>query len=108
MGSAITRGGVGEYLRLRACICTQKTSDWECTDKISARIFIIEGLITVVCSFCSIFWIVPFPEDNNKFTPAEKAVLLARVRDDGGGVQHDKLDPKRFVKYMMDWKIWLW
>lgn len=70
-------------------------------------IFIIEGLITVVFSFCSVFWIVPFPEDNNKFTPAEKAVLLARVREDGGEVQHDKLDPKRFVKYMMDWKIWL-
>ncbi|EKG16496.1 Major facilitator superfamily [Macrophomina phaseolina MS6] len=70
-------------------------------------IFIIEGLITVVFSFCSVFWIVPFPENNKKFTPEEKAVLLARVRDDGGEVHHDKLDPKRFFKYMLDWKIWL-
>ncbi|KAK0653773.1 putative transporter [Lasiodiplodia hormozganensis] len=70
-------------------------------------IFIIEGLITVVFSFCSIFWIVPFPEKSTMFTPEEKAVLLTRIAEDGGGVRHDKLDPKRFFKYMMDWKIWL-
>ncbi|OMP88056.1 putative transporter C11D3.18C [Diplodia seriata] len=71
-------------------------------------IFIIEGLITVVFSFCSIFWIVPFPEQSTMFTAEEKAVLLTRIVEDGGVVRHDKLGPKRFVKYMLDWKIWLW
>ncbi|KAL1634859.1 hypothetical protein SLS58_010488 [Diplodia intermedia] len=70
-------------------------------------IFIIEGLITVVFSFCSIFWIVPFPEKSTMFTAEEKAVLLTRIVEDGGVVRHDKLGPKRFVKYMLDWKIWL-
>ncbi|GME44229.1 Major facilitator superfamily [Neofusicoccum parvum] len=70
-------------------------------------IFIIEGLLTIVLSACSIFWIVPFPEQSTMFTPEEKAVLLARVADDGGSVRHDKLDPKRFLSYMLDWKIWL-
>ncbi|KAL0260729.1 hypothetical protein SLS55_004419 [Diplodia seriata] len=70
-------------------------------------IFIIEGLITVVFSFCSIFWIVPFPEKSTMFTAEEKAVLLTRIVEDGGIVRHDKLGPKRFVKYMLDWKIWL-
>ncbi|KAL1614927.1 hypothetical protein SLS54_009376 [Diplodia seriata] len=70
-------------------------------------IFIIEGLITVVFSFCSIFWIVPFPEQSTMFTAEEKAVLLTRIVEDGGVVRHDKLGPKRFVKYMLDWKIWL-
>ncbi|OJD35965.1 vitamin h [Diplodia corticola] len=70
-------------------------------------IFIIEGLITVVFSFCSIFWIVPFPEKSTMFTPEEKAVLLTRIVEDGGLVRHDKLNPRRFIKYMLDWKIWL-
>jgi hypothetical protein len=76
-------------------------------NKIS-RIFIIEGLVTVVLSFCSIFWIVPFPEKSNMFTPEEKAVLLARVADDGGQVSHDHFNLKSFVKNLSDWKIWIW
>lgn len=85
-----------------------KISDWRHHSRTASRIFIIEGLLTIVLSACSIFWIVPFPEQSTMFTPEEKAVLLARVADDGGSVRHDKLDPKRFLSYMLDWKIWLW
>ncbi|KAH8886029.1 permease of the major facilitator superfamily [Thozetella sp. PMI_491] len=70
-------------------------------------IFIIEGLITIVLSFCSIFWIVPFPEKSTMFSPEDKAVLLARIAEDGGQVSHDHFDLKSFAKNVLDWKIWI-
>lgn len=45
-------------------------------------IFLMEGIITVVVSLASIFIVVPFPEDNNSFSPEERAVILARVQED--------------------------
>ncbi|PVH97218.1 MFS general substrate transporter [Periconia macrospinosa] len=69
-------------------------------------IFIIEGVITIGISFISFFFIVPFPEDCTFFKPEEKALLLARLKDDGGAVVHDKLPTKRLYEFFKDWKIW--
>ena len=71
------------------------------------RIFIIEGCITIGISFISYFFIVPFPEQCTFFAPEEKALLLARLKDDGGAVAHDKLSPKRIYEFFQDWKIWI-
>ncbi|GMF69282.1 unnamed protein product [Aspergillus oryzae] len=47
--------------------------------------------ISIVC-----YWIVvPFPEDANFLTPEEKALLLARLEADGGGVRNDPISFKR-------------
>jgi hypothetical protein len=73
----------------------------------AGRIFIIEGCITIVISVVSYFFIVPFPEDCAFFKPKEKALLLARLEDDGGAVAHDKLPPKRIYEFLRDWKIWV-
>lgn len=54
----------------------------------------------------SFFVIVPFAEDGEFLRPDEKALLLARLKDDGGAVAHDKLPPKRVVEIVKDWKIW--
>ena len=69
------------------------------------RIFIIEALITIVFSFVSYIFIIPFPEDSTIFTPEEKTVLLARLKADGGEVKNDKLTVRRTLGYLMDWKI---
>ena len=68
------------------------------------RIFIIEGLVTIVVSFVSYFIVVPFPEETTMFSPEEKRVLLARLEADGANFKHDKLD---LWTYIRDWKIWL-
>ncbi|CAI6335484.1 unnamed protein product [Periconia digitata] len=69
-------------------------------------IFIIEGAITIGISIFSFFFIVPFPEDCTFFTPDEKALLLARLKDDGGAVAHDDLTARRILQILGDWKIW--
>ncbi|KAF3003627.1 hypothetical protein E8E13_007598 [Curvularia kusanoi] len=69
-------------------------------------LFIIEGVITIAISFVSFFIIVPFPENSEFLRPDEKALLLARLKDDGGVVTHDKLPMRRFVEIFKDWKIW--
>ena len=70
----------------------------------SNRIFILEGLVTILVSFCSFFVIVPFPEKSTMFSPEEKRILLARLEADGANVKHDKLN---LWTHMKDWKIWL-
>lgn len=69
-------------------------------------LFIIEGVITIAISFVSFFVIVPFPEDSEFLKPDERALLLARLKDDDGAVAHDKLPMKRVVEILKDWKIW--
>jgi hypothetical protein len=70
------------------------------------RIFIIEGVITIAVSFISYLFIVPFPEDSTFFKADEKALLLARLKDDGGAVANDKFSAKRIIEIYKDWKIW--
>lgn len=70
-------------------------------------IFIIEGVITIAISFASYFFIVPFPGDATFFEPEEKALLLARLKDDGGAVKKEKVPTKELGQYYKDWKIWV-
>lgn len=42
----------------------------------------MEGIITVVVSIASFWIIVSFPEQTTRFTPEEKAAILARVAED--------------------------
>ncbi|KAF2703236.1 MFS general substrate transporter [Pleomassaria siparia CBS 279.74] len=69
-------------------------------------IFIIEGCITITISIVSYFLIVPFPEDATFFEPEEKALLLARLKEDGAVVANDPLAAKRLGEFYKDWKIW--
>jgi hypothetical protein len=71
-----------------------------------SRIFIIEGCLTIAISCVSYFFIVPFPEQCTFFSPDDKALLLARLKADGGDVAHDTLSFKRVANILRDWKIW--
>jgi len=71
------------------------------------RIFIIEGIITIVISTASWFLIMPFPEDCAFLNPEEKELLLARNKADGGEVEHDELSFGRVLHHLKDWKIWV-
>lgn len=55
----------------------------------------------------SYFIIVPFPEVCTFFSAKDKELLLARLKADGGAIAHDKLPPKRIIKFFRDWKIWV-
>jgi hypothetical protein len=68
----------------------------------------MEAIITLVVSTIGFFIIVPFPEDANFLTADEKALLLARLEEDGGSVRHDKITFRRVLPVIADWKIWIW
>lgn len=74
---------------------------------ITSRIFIIEGLITIVISLISIAFIVPFPQDSTFLTTEAKALLLARLKEDGSDSPADPLTPTRILSHLRDWKIWI-
>jgi hypothetical protein len=67
----------------------------------------MEGRLTIAVSCLSYFFIVPFPEDCTFLSPKDKALLLARLKTDGGNVAHDTFPLKRIVEIFQDWKIWV-
>ncbi|EIT79221.1 permease of the major facilitator [Aspergillus oryzae 100-8] len=70
-------------------------------------LFLIEAIITMGISIVCYWIVVPFPEDANFLTPEEKALLLARLEADGGGVRNDPISFKRVLSMAADWKIWI-
>ncbi len=71
------------------------------------RIFIIEGLLTIVLSVGAKFLIPDWPE-TAKFLNAEEKALLARRLDlDGAKARMDHLTKRAVFSILKDWKIWV-
>ncbi|GAE00022.1 vitamin H transporter, putative [Paecilomyces variotii No. 5] len=70
-------------------------------------IFIMESIITVVVSSICFWIIVPFPEKASFLNEDEKRLLLARLEEDGGSIQNDKITFRRVLPMIADWKIWI-
>lgn len=68
----------------------------------------MEAIITMTVSIIGFFIIVPFPENASFLTAEEKALLEARMEQDGGGVRDDQISFKRILPMLADWKIWVW
>jgi hypothetical protein len=71
-------------------------------------IFIIEGAITVVAGIGSWFIIVDFPDsDKNTFlTIEERAFVKARLAEDRGPEEREKVTVKILARTAADWKPW--
>nr|OQO30769.1 hypothetical protein B0A51_02465 [Rachicladosporium sp. CCFEE 5018] len=69
-------------------------------------IFIVEGIITSSVSVLAYFVIPELPEKTSMFNAEEKAVLLERLRQDGGEVVHGRIG-KHVMEALLDWKVWL-
>lgn len=68
----------------------------------------MEAIITMAVSLLGFFVIVPFPENASFLTPDEKALLMARIEEDGGSVRNDNITLRRVLSMAGDWKIWVW
>lgn len=70
-----------------------------------SRIFIIEGIFTILISFFVFILVPDFPERTKILAPEEKEDLLWRLREDKGD---QKLDLKsvNWFKVLTDYKIW--
>ncbi|ESU09302.1 hypothetical protein FGSG_03872 [Fusarium graminearum PH-1] len=71
-------------------------------------IFIVEGTITVIAGIGSWFIIVDFPDsDRNTFlTIEERAFVKARLAEDRGPEEHEKVTMKILATTAVDWKPW--
>ncbi|KAI8293016.1 putative transporter [Colletotrichum sp. SAR 10_98] len=72
-------------------------------------IFIIEGAITVVV--CAIGWfiIIDFPTQAGKFLkPAEQEFIIARINQDRGDAEEDKIDGAKILHHLKDWRLYFW
>ena len=72
------------------------------------RVFIIEGLFTILLAITSFFLIAPLPENVTFLTPSEKTLLLKRLEGDQlTATSEDKtpLTLSQIIKTMTHWKI---
>jgi len=76
------------------------------TDFSSPRIFILEGLLTVICGIAGKWWIPDWPETAKFLTDEERAMLLARLSADTGGAVMDRLDKRATMRIIKDWKMY--
>jgi MFS family permease len=96
--------GLGGY----SGICALMILDGNFADSVEGWrwIFIMEGLLTILASLLSVFFLVPFPEQNKMFPEKEKACVLARKADEE---VEDSDEPvwKHTLAACRDLKVWL-
>jgi hypothetical protein len=72
------------------------------------RVFLIEGLFTVLLAIASFFLIVPLPEHSTFLKPEEKTLLLKRLAEDDASNTNEQKTPLTITdifKTMTHWKI---
>lgn len=70
------------------------------------RIFIIEGLATVVVGATSKIFTVDWPETAKFLNDEERRILIARLARDRGEAKMDRLDKRAAKRVFSDWKIY--
>lgn len=71
-------------------------------------IFIVEGAITVFCSFVLFFVVSDFPEDASYLKDNERQFIKEKLSLDVGDSSHDiPLDVKGVVRVFKEWKVWI-
>lgn len=70
-------------------------------------IFVIEGLITIVVTCVCLPFMTNWPASAKWLKSSERAVLEARIRNDGIVGRMDILDKKAIIRCLTDWKIYL-
>jgi hypothetical protein len=72
------------------------------------RLFIIEGVATIIWAFVASFILLDFPATSSRLTERERAIAIARLRE--GGVKSRGLGEERIGKgksfklAIMDWR----
>ena len=56
------------------------------------RIFIIEGILTVLVGFAARFWVCDWPETAKFLTEEERLLLITRLQTDSGEAVMNRLD----------------
>jgi hypothetical protein len=78
----------------------------DCGTDLFLRIFIIEGCVTIFVSIVTLPVIPQFPKDCKFLSPADKTLMLARIKADDNHVSDEDITFKMALHYLKDWKIW--
>lgn len=70
------------------------------------RIFILEGIFTVVIAAISKFVIVDWPETAKFLSEEERELLVARLAADVADARMNRLDKRAYKRILSDWKIY--
>lgn len=70
------------------------------------RIFILEGLFTVIVAVISKFIIVDWPETAKFLNEEERILLIARLSADVADAKMNRLDKRAYKRIFTDWKIY--
>lgn len=71
-----------------------------------SRIFIVEGILTIVVAVASKWLLADWPEQAKFLTEGERALLLAKLSRSEGVAKMDRLDRDALRRILQDWKIW--
>lgn len=69
------------------------------------RIFILEGIATVVVAIASFWMLYDYPDTAKFLSPEEKTFVMNRLKLDNDGLSHEY--NVKFIKdAFFDWKVW--
>lgn len=71
------------------------------------RIFIVEGLVTVVVAVIAKWLIVDWPETANFLNEEERLLLRQRLAADTGDASMFRLDKAAIRRIFLDWKLYI-
>jgi MFS family permease len=70
-------------------------------------IFLVEGLMTVLLGLVGYVAIIDFPDKAKMLNAEERAMILERIQRDRADAIADKMTLQKFIKYVCDWKLWI-
>ena len=73
-----------------------------------ANIPVKEGLLTVVASLISYFFVYNYPATASFLTPEEREFVIARLKEDSDAAQEEKFTWAGVTKALKDPKVWLY
>lgn len=100
-------GGISELAAWRWYVPVLPLSGFRVNLTQGCRIFIIEGLLTVVVGITAKWWIPDWPKSAGFLNGEERSQLVARLADDTGHACMDHLNKAAWKRILSDWKIYI-
>ncbi|GBB85090.1 hypothetical protein RclHR1_11670004 [Rhizophagus clarus] len=70
-------------------------------------LFLIEGMITIIVSIFSYFFLSNYPEKTKWLSDEERKFAVGRLRNDAGKAHTEHFDKKQIYAALTDWKVYL-
>ena len=73
-----------------------------------AWIFVLEGIVTIICGLASFFLVHDFPDDAKFLKDEDRIRIIRRLKlDKQSSAEHEEFKMTYFWKGVGDWKTWM-